>query len=310
MKTFLTPDPVTLEIRNATGDVQVLLTDTSTTTVDLSAGTNHPLGFLDDILKNFGAGSRRFDMLGRGRQFGARGGAFGGPAAGDQLDESAPADITALVRIEHRAGLDPTLIVDTDPARDGWRSSFGITITAPAGSNIRLQSQSADVTVTGPAGLVDVRTASGDIRLDEARGKVLAQTASGDVSIAHAGGDVDVRTASGNVGIGPVAGEALVHTTSGDIRVGAVGGSISARSVSGDVRLADATAGQAVVNAVSGDVQIGVHAGSLASIDLSTVTGHTDTDFEVTDDVADGDSPVLAIVVKTTSGDIRLHRAA
>ena len=219
-------------------------------------------------------------------------------------------DIVDLVRIEHRETDSPVVIVDTDPARDGWRSAFTITITAPTGSNIRLQSQSSDVTVSGPAQLVDVRTASGDIRLDEARGKTLAQTASGDVHIAAAGADVDVRTASGDVEIGPVGGDALIHTTSGDIRVGSVGGNTSARSVSGDVRVADAVAGQTEVNAVSGDVEIGVHAGTVASVNLSTVSGNTNTDFEVTGEAPEGDAPVLAITVTTTSGDIHLHRAA
>jgi Putative adhesin len=312
MHTFLTPEPITLEIRNAAGEIQIVLSDTQTTTVVVTASTSHPLGFLDDVFKAFGGG-RRFEGFGRGRPFGNRSSA----PFGEQPSEDAPGsvqtdmpDLADLVRVEHRSGEKPTVIVDTDPARDGWRSAFSITVTAPTGSNVRLQAQSSDVTVTGSAQLVDIRTASGDIQLDEARGRTLLQTASGDVSVAKAGAEVDVRTASGDVEVGPVAGDALVHTTSGDIRLGAVAGNISARSVSGDVRVSDAVSGQAEVNAVSGDVQIGVHAGTLASINLSTVSGTTDTDFEVTGEVPEGDAPVLEITVKTTSGDIRLCRAA
>jgi len=318
MHTFLTPDPITVEVRNASGDIQILLTDTQTTTVDVVPATSHPLGFLDDVLSAFGVakqsgrGGRRLENFVRGRSFGYRGGAFGEQATEekDAPAEVVPDDITDLVRVEHREGEHPTVLVDTDPARDGWRSSFGITITAPTGSNIRVQSQSGDVTVTGAAQLADVRTAAGDVKLDEIGGKGLVQTASGDVLIAAAGSQVDVRTASGKVEVGPVAGDALIHTTSGDIKLGAVAGNISARSVSGDVRVADATSGSAEVNAVSGDVEIGVHPGSVASINLSTVSGTTDTEFDVTGEAPEGDSPVLEITVKTTSGDIRLRRAA
>jgi Putative adhesin len=306
MHTFLTPEPITLEIRNAAGETQVVLTDTQTTTVVVTPSSSHPLGFLDDVFKAFGGG-RGF---GRGRQFGGRGG-FGEQPMDEADAQQAMIDAIAdAVRVEHREGDHPSVIVDTDPAKDGWRSAFTVTVTAPAGSNIRVQSQSSDVAVTGSARLVDVRTASGDVQFDETTGKTLIQTASGDVGIGVAGAEVDVRTASGDVSVGPVAGDALIHTTSGDIRLGAVAGNISARSVSGDVKVSDAVAGQAEVNAVSGDVQIGVHAGSLASINLTTVSGSTDTDFEVTGEVPAGDAPVLTITVKTTSGDIRLHRAA
>ncbi len=82
------------------------------------------------------------------------------------------------------------------------------------------------------------------------------------------------------------------------------------RSVSGDVRIADAVRGRVEATSVSGDVEIGVHPGSGATVSLSTLTGDTNTDFEVTDSPTDPVAgPVLDIRVKTTSGDIRLRRA-
>lgn len=306
MKSFLTPDPITLEIRNAAGEIQIVLTDTPTTTIDVIAGTSHPLGFLDDVLKAFGGG-RGF---GRGRSSGEQPvDPSDRPTGGIDTAET-PTDITDLVRIEHREGDRPAVVVDTDPARDGLRTSFTVVVTAPLSCSVRVQAQSADVVVTGTADLVDVRTASGDTKLDRTGAKTLVQSASGDVRITAAGGDVDVRTASGSVQIGQVAGDALVHTASGDVALGAVSGDVNARSVSGDVKVADATSGIARVSVVSGDVEIGVHPGSLAAIDLSTVSGRTVTDFEISGQAPDGDSPVLEITVNTTSGDIHLRRAA
>lgn len=286
MQTFLTPGPLTLEIRNSAGSVEIDLTDTTTTTVDVQPSSGHPLGFLDDVFRAFGP---------RGRQ-----------------DAPDPAQILDLVRVKHRHadGASASLIIDTDPARSTWRAAFTIRVTAPADSNIRVQAQSADVRQTGVAALAEVRTASGDVQLDEVHRNSAVQTASGDVTIRRAGADLEVRTASGDVEVGPIAGNALVHTTSGDIRLAATGGNVNARSVSGDVRVTDAISGLTEVTAVTGDIEIGVHPGSLASVNLSTLTGDTHSDFEVLDDAPADGQPTLSIRVKTTSGDIRLRRAA
>ena len=50
----------------------------------------------------------------------------------------------------------------TDPARDGWKSSFTVHVTAPRNSGIRIQTQSADVSVIGVAERIETRTASGE----------------------------------------------------------------------------------------------------------------------------------------------------
>ena len=51
MHTFLTPEPITLEIRNASGEIRVDLADVATTTVDVVASLVHPFGFLDDVFR-------------------------------------------------------------------------------------------------------------------------------------------------------------------------------------------------------------------------------------------------------------------
>ncbi|GGL95295.1 DUF4097 family beta strand repeat-containing protein [Nakamurella endophytica] len=301
MYTYLTPEPLTVEIRNAAGQVHIDLSDTTTSTVDVTA-TGGPLGFLDDVVRAFGGN-------GRGRGWGFAGGA---QRPGDPASAGDPADPADRVRVEHTASGEDggRLIVDTDPANAGWRTAFVVRVTAPAHSSVRVQSHSADVTVTGPADRVEIRTASGDVRLTEARSDLAAHTASGDVHVDRAGGSVDVRSASGTLHVGEVAGDALVRATSGNVHVGPADGDVSVRSVSGDVRITDVGGGRTEVDSVSGDVEIGVRQGTRASLNLSTLSGSTDTEFEVSDTAPDGDAPLLEIRVRTTSGDIRLHRAA
>ena len=364
MQTFLTPEPITIEIRNASGEIRVDLADVATTTVDVVAATSHPLGFLDDVIR---AAKAQFA--------GSRSGFDSGSAGFDS--DTTQDDPTERVRIEHRPGarrttvtdLDTavgrtvdsapvdnppvdnpsvhglsehglsedgpaesdavlgdspdrdtasaasggTVIVDTDPARDGWKSSFTVHVTAPLASGIRIQSQSADITVTGRSDRLEARTASGDIRVEEVTGRSVVQTASGEVTIATTG-QCDVRTASGDIAVHAVRADAVVHSTSGDITLDNTAGNVNARSVSGDIQVLDVTSGSAELVTVSGDVEVGIHAGSLTSIDLNTVSGNTDTDFQVSADapVAEDetvDEAVLDLRVKTTSGNIRLRRA-
>lgn len=330
MHSFLTPEPVTIEIRNSAGSVLVDLADVTTSSVDVVAGPSHPLGFLDDVIR-----AAKAQFVG-GRSGGDDG--LGGSYRDDRpLDD--PAERVRVDLRQHGAGGESaTLIVDTDPARDGWKSSFTVHVTAPAGSGVRVQTQSANTVATGIAGRIEVRSASGDVRADQVLGRSVVQTASGDVAISDTA-ECDIRTASGDIALRRVRSEAQVHSTSGEIRIDTAGDDVSVRSVSGDIRVLDAAIGRAELITVSGDVEVGVHAGTLAAIDLSTVSGSTANDFVVSDEPpsrdaavdaaylvdADAESgpddppiggaigaaePVLDLRVKTTSGDIRLHRAA
>jgi Putative adhesin len=324
MHTFLTPEPITIEIRNASGQIRVDLADVASTTVDVVASSSHPLGFLDDVIR-----AAKTQFADRKSYDGSR--SRFGPSFGGNTD-TIQDDPAERVRVDLRqpphtddvdSRVPATLIVDTDPARDGWKTSFIVHVTAPESSGIRIQSQSADVIVTGPAERLEARTASGDVRVDQVAGRSVVQTASGDVSI-NGTAECDVRTASGDIEVHRVTAEAVLHSTSGDVRIDVASGDVNARSVSGDIRVLDVTTGRAEVITVSGDVEIGIHAGSLTAVDLSTVSGTTETDFTVTDDlptaaaaaeaadaaeVTNEEGPVLELRVKTTSGDIRLRRS-
>jgi hypothetical protein len=330
MHTFLTPEPITIEIRNSAGSVLVDLADVTTSTVDVVAAPSHPLGFLDDVIR---AAKAQFAGARTGGGYDSGAGGYGEKPVDDPAER-----VRVDLRQHGTGGESATLIVDTDPARDGWKSAFTVHVTAPAGSGVRVQTQSANTVNNGIAGRVEVRTASGDVRIDQVLGRSVVQTASGDVAVADTA-ECDIRTASGDIEVRRVRSEAQLHSTSGEIRVDAAGDDLSARSVSGDIRVQDATSGRAELITVSGDVEIGVHAGTLAAIDLSTVSGSTNNDFAVSDEPpsrpdatdaayvvdADGepgpadqpiggavgpDEQVLDLRVKTTSGDIRLRRAA
>lgn len=312
MHTFLTPEPITVEIRNASGEIRVDLADVTSTTVDVVASTSHPLGFLDDLIR-----TAKSQFVGGKSFVGGRPGfdspADAGPDFADDPVERVRVDLRPPVDLQGDGVGASTLIVDTDPARNGWKSSFTVHVTAPKHSGIRIQSQSAEVEITGPAERLEVRTASGDVRVDDVYGPSVVQSASGDISV-RSTASCDLRSASGDVQVRHVSGEAVVHSTSGDVQLDVAGGDVKARSVSGELRILDVITGRVELVSVSGDVEIGIHPGSLAAVDFSTVSGRTDTDLPVSDTAPESgdeqESPLLDLSVKTTSGDIRVRRAA
>ncbi|NNG34259.1 DUF4097 family beta strand repeat-containing protein [Nakamurella aerolata] len=274
MKNFLTPDPIVIEVRNAAGFVTVDLTDDVTTSTVEVLRLPSGVGLLDDLVAAF----RRSDA-----DTGA-----------------APVAVTDEVRIDLRVTEQGNvLIVDTEPdaaefggpvGRWGSTPAYGVRIVAPRNSGLRAQTRSADLTITGVADRLDVRSASGEVVADTVRRASLVQTASGDIRLSMLGADAEVRTASGGIVVERVAGSLSVHSTSGNVRVEEPSGDVFVRSVSGDVRILDAVDGSVQATAVSGDVEIGVHRGSLARINLSTVTGSTINDFDVVDDPTDLDA--------------------
>jgi hypothetical protein len=104
--------------------------------------------------------------------------------------------------------------------------SVDFTVTVPAGTTVRVATDSGDVTVAGATADVEARTTSGDVRLTGTRSaKVAAQTSSGDVRLQFAAvpDDVRARTTAGDVTILlPPGGPAYRVTTrspAGDHRV-------------------------------------------------------------------------------------------
>jgi len=292
MPSFLTPDPIVVEVRNAAGIVTIDLADTPTTTVEVEQLPGTGLPIIDDLMSSFRRGQSPHQGI------------------TDPLD-----DVRIDLRVQETGTV---LIVDTDPARNGWRSTFAVRITAPAGSGIRTQTQSASVRVTGRADRLDVRTASGDVQAELVERGSLVQTASGDVRIAEITADAEIRSVSGDVTVQHCAGALSVHSTSGDVRVEQPDQNLYVRTVSGDVSVIDAVTGTLQATAVSGDIEIGVHSGTAAKIDLATIAGDTRNDFEVSDEPVEGTGSDttdgrtagrLEITCRTTSGNIRLRRA-
>src|SRR3954471_2272162 len=208
------------------------------------------------------------------------------------------------------------VLVDVPQKRGGFNfgSLFGrqgITcrVRCPEGSLLSVRSRSADVTVGGSIGGLNISTASGDVQADSVHGGVNVKSASGDIHVRLVTSGVNVQTASGDVELGAVRGSINVNTASGDVSIGEADDNVNVNTVSGDQEHGAVVRGNVSAHSVSGDVRIGVRRGSKVYLDCTTVSGDTSSELEVSPQAPVTDGPLVEIRAKTVSGDIHTPRA-
>jgi Putative adhesin len=204
------------------------------------------------------------------------------------------------------------LIVETPQAR-GFivrRSpSVDVTVRLPTDSRIMARTASADVTVDGRLASADVNTASGDLRIEHVAGDLRRHSASGDTQFRRIDGALNADGASGDVRGGVVGGDLTSKSASGDVTVEAVGGSVRATSASGDFHLGNVARGQTNIHSASGDVVIGVAEGTAVWMDVSTISGDTRSELNVSDNSPTESGATLELGIRTISGDVVIRRA-
>jgi|SRR5581483_4403055 len=223
----------------------------------------------------------------------------------------------AKIELHERSGGRPQVLVDIPKKRGGGFSlgmifgSQGIScrVRCPEGSSVQTRTKSADLSVRGTIGSLNVATASGDTEVDNVTGGLNVKSASGDTTAREVGGGVNVNSASGDVEIELARGPVNVNTASGDVKIGAADESVNVNTVSGDHDLGAVLKGRVAAHSVSGDVTIGIRRGSRVYLDCSTVSGDTRSDLEVGSEEPDGDGPLVDLRAKTVSGDIHITRA-
>jgi putative adhesin len=208
-------------------------------------------------------------------------------------------------------------LVIAAPEGSGWllRRSPRLLVTArvPAGSGGRLRVASADVSCHGEWGEIKLNSASGDAYVEHVAEDLTVNTASGDIRVARVGGSLGVKTASGDVTVERVGADVDVTGASGDVQIEEVGGDVNVKTASGDTRIGAVGDGTLRATTVSGDVSVGVLAGTGVWLDLTTLSGRTHSDLDVSGERGRNRSRTdhnLTLHVRTVSGDIDIRRVA
>jgi hypothetical protein len=269
-KSFAVSGPVELEVRLASGDIEVVAVEgAESVDVELTARDEESQALVDEA---------RVEL----REHHAR--------------------PQVIVDVPHRRG---GFNLGSLFGRDG----ISCRIRAPRDSSLDVRSKSADLAVRGTVGGVNLQTASGDVELEHVSGGLNARSASGDITVRTVGSGVNVQTASGDLEIEIARGPVNAATASGDLTIGEAWDSVNANTVSGDQDHSAVYQGLVAAHSVSGDIQIGVRRGSKVFLDCNTVSGDTSSELDMLPDAPGGDGPLVELRVKTVSGDITITRA-
>jgi DUF4097 and DUF4098 domain-containing protein YvlB len=196
-----------------------------------------------------------------------------------------------------------------------WFSGGGlrVDVQVPIGTRLSTSTASADVHATGELSSVTVKTASGDVKLGAVTGAVDIAAASGDLTVGDVGGSLTCNSASGDVEAGRVVGELVVRTASGDVDVRRAASDARCTTVSGDINIVALVEGLTSLKSVSGDIEVGVEAGTRVRLDLSSMSGGTDSELQVTDRPSSPPNGAVAreldLRATSVSGDIKVRRA-
>ncbi len=164
------------------------------------------------------------------------------------------------------------------------------TISAPAGTRLRVNSMSGNITVSDITGELSLEAMSGNIKIDRAGRITTAKTMSGDVAIASAKseGVIDTGSMSGNV--------TLKQVKARRVAVGVVSGTISlvdvdcervdAQTTSGTIVFEGALAknGRYRFGTHSGDVKVAVAGDTGFELDASSWGGGVQSDLKLKDE--------------------------
>jgi Putative adhesin len=216
----------------------------------------------------------------------------------------------------HDRGSGHDVRVEVPKGKGGWLGllgrgpKIGVRVSCPHGTDLRVETSSADLDADGRFGDAEVSTASGDVSFESVEGALKVTSASGDVSVRDAAGPSTIKAASGDASVGRAGGPLSVNLVSGDLDVREVHEGLSTATVSGDQEIEAICGGDVKLQSVSGDVRVGVRPGLKLWIDASSVSGSMRSELETEDAPPAGEVLVVELRARTVSGDVQIVRAA
>jgi Putative adhesin len=231
-KSFEVQGPVELDVRLASGDIEVDPTADGRVEVELIAHDEESQRLVENARVELSPHGQRPTVVVDVPQ-----------KRGFSITLFGRSGIECRIRCPHDSGLS----VKTKSADIVARGTLG---------GVNVQTASGDVQLERVSGGVNVKSASSDFSAREIFGGVNLQTASGDVEIETAHGVINVTTVSGDISIGEAYDNVTANSVSGDQDHRAVmQGTVAAHSVSGDVTIAVRRGSKAFLDCttVSGD---------------------------------------------------------
>jgi putative adhesin len=282
MRTFETPEPITVSVELRVGDVRIVAGERADTTVDVRPSDP------DKEADVKAAAQTRVELVGGRLAVHAPKGWWQWMPWGGHESVDVQIEVPAGSRVLGEGGMAALRV--TGPLDEcQFRAGVG---------DIRLER----------AGSVRLKTGAGDVAIDEVGGAAEITTGSGAVDVARVGATAVVKNGNGNVWIGEVAGEARVHAGNGGIAIDRAHAGIAAKTANGSIRLGEVERGAVVAQTAVGAIDVGVRDGVPAWLDLDTKFGSVQNDLGSGDRPASG-ADTVAVHARTSMGDITVRRS-
>jgi hypothetical protein len=193
------------------------------------------------------------------------------------------------------------------PAGSAVHGSAGVASLRAAGrlGEVRYRAGVGDV-VLEHADRIEIRCGAGDVAADAVEGRAEVKTA-GSIRLGSVGGPAVIKNTNGDTRIGEIGGDARLNASNGSIVVGIARSSVAAKTANGDVRIDEVARGSVVAQSAMGTVDIGIPPGVSAWLDLETKFGNVHNELENAERPRPGEDAV-EVHAHTSMGDVTIRR--
>ena len=283
MKTFDTPNPISLDVEMGIGDLTVVASERSDTVVDVAPA--NPASKSDASA----AAQTHVQLTGRQLVVKAPKGWKPWPPWGNRESIN--------IRVELPSGSDLKATVGLASLR----------ASGPLGE-CTYKAGIGDVHID-EARSVNVKTSSGEVAVGTVRGDAVIVTSSGRVDVGHVDGAAELKSSNGDIHAGTVSGDLRTVTSNGRISVDVAGSAVSAKTANGDIRVGSVRRDRTEAQTAFGKVEVGVADGVTAWLDLDTHFGTVHNDLGAVEEPEPG-AAVVEIRARSSFGSIAVHRDA
>ena len=280
MPSFATPEPISVSLDLAIGDVRITASDRDDTVVEV-----HPsdTGHEPDVRA---AEQTRVEYtVGR-------------------LLVKAPKQ-RGLGLFGKAGSIDVTIDLPTGSDVQGGAGVAAFRCVGHLGE-CRVKTGSGDIQLDH-TGAVDLHAGGGAIVVDRVVGHAEVSTGSGRVRLREIDGTAVLKNSNGDSWVGEIAGDLRANAANGDISVDHANAGVTAHTANGDVRIGEVARGSASLKTACGEIEIGIRGGSAARLDVSTQFGRVHNHLETADGPEPSDETV-EVHARTSYGDIVIRR--
>ncbi len=282
MPTFSTPDPISVSIELAVGEVHLVASERTDTVVDVrpsNVAVDADVRAAEELRVGYTSGALGIKTT---KRFGP--GLFGRTGS-------------VVVTIALPAG----------SRLHGAAAAATFQSTGRLGE-CRMKTASGDIRLDA-TGSIDVDSSSGSVEVGQVAGDADVRTASGDVRLGRVDGNAVVKSANGSASVGGIDGDLRAATANGDVSVDRGGRTIAAATARGDLRVGQTGSGPVTLETAYGQIEVGIPAGTAARLDVRTSFGRVENGLDSAERPEASDR-TIDVRARTGYGDVVIRRSA